>query len=515
MEPLRASWGSYERAEVRIPRRLWSQMESTLLTERRRESKCFMLCEALELTERVVFLVRELIPLREEDYAQRSSSRVVVRPEFVHALLTRCAKEGLSLLEAHSHPWGGNARFSGIDLASDPEKFKVTAQMSPPFRHGALVFGADMSFEGHFWDYTSQRTAPIERIAVVGVPYTHHYATSHLQPHFGSAPLSLYDRQVRAFGAEGQAVLSQLRVAVVGAGGLGSQVALALTHLGVGEIVLIDPDRLEMSNLNRVVGAQYAQAELRMYKVDALARHLNRVRTPLESPITALPEDARSESALRALLGADSIIGAVDSAVVRQYLNLVAVCGLIPYLDAGVGVRAEGGKLHSGGGQVQTVVPGETACLTCVGHLVTQSVLEQLTPDQRAMSIARGYIQGEAIPNPQVVFLNGVVANLLVWELVKLCTGCHPVEPYVYYDLLAQKAYPASAERVSDCYVCGDSGSLLATGRRGVESFMPKASNTPRNIPAPRSRKCSSKRSKKSKKERVAQSAECLGEEGR
>ena len=47
-----------------------------------------------------------------------------------------------------------------------------------------------------------------------------------------------------------------------------------------------------------------------------------------------------------------------------------------------------------------------------------------LTPEQRERSIRAGYIQGERIPNPQVVFLNGVVANLLVWEAVKLCTGC-------------------------------------------------------------------------------------------
>jgi hypothetical protein len=53
------------------------------------------------------------------------------------------------------------------------------------------------------------------------------------------------------------------------------------------------------------------------------------------------------------LLGCDLLIGAVDSATVRQYLNLLAVCALIPYLDAGVGIRAEAGRIQQGGGQVQ------------------------------------------------------------------------------------------------------------------------------------------------------------------
>jgi molybdopterin/thiamine biosynthesis adenylyltransferase len=73
-------------------------------------------------------------------------------------------------------------------------------------------------------------------------------------------------------------MLSHLRVAVVGAGGLGSQIANALALLGVGHLLLIDPDRLELSNLNRVVGASYAQAVRGWRKVRVLAQRLNRAR---------------------------------------------------------------------------------------------------------------------------------------------------------------------------------------------------------------------------------------------
>ncbi|MCS6918965.1 MAG: ThiF family adenylyltransferase [Fimbriimonadales bacterium] len=476
--------------EVRIPRLLWTRLRETLLADCSVETKCFLLCRTLESESRVAFLARELVAVPDDAYAQRTHSLVEMRPEFVHELLVRCARSGYSLLEAHSHPWGGDARFSKIDDRSDWLKFQTTQSMSPPFRHGSLVFGNDMSFEGRFWDYQRGQMAPIVRLRVLSAPLETRYGAG-LQPVWLlNAEQAVYDRQIRAFGADGQAILSGLRVALVGAGGLGSQIANALALLGVGQILLIDPDRLELSNLNRVVGASYAQAQRGWRKAFALAQRLNRARPPETRAITPLPYDARSPKALAHLLGCDLLVGAVDSATVRQYLNTIAMCALIPYLDAGVGVRSEQGRLAQGGGQVQVIIPGETACIACVERGVRQSVEEQLTPHQRALSIRGGYIQGEHIPNPQVVFLNGVVGNLLAWELVKLATNCAPVQPYVYYDLLTQQAFPARAERNPECLLCAEHpDSLLGQGLHGLAGYLQpagKRKSSGKPIPAPR-----------------------------
>lgn len=69
-----------------------------------------------------------------------------------------------------------------------------------------------------------------------------------------------YDRQVRAFGPEGQAVLERMSVAIVGLGGTGSIVAQQLAHLGGGRLLLIDHDEFDMSNLNRLQGAMPAMS---------------------------------------------------------------------------------------------------------------------------------------------------------------------------------------------------------------------------------------------------------------
>jgi molybdopterin/thiamine biosynthesis adenylyltransferase len=475
--------------EVRLPQTVWEQLRATLVTDLTQETKCFLLCRTLESESRVVFLVREVVPVPDEAYAQRTASLVEMRPEFVHTLLVRCAQQGYALLEAHTHPWSTHPRFSAVDDRSDLQKFQATHSMSPPFRHGSLVFGYDMSFAGRFWDYAREAIAPIVRLQVLELPPCTLYGTDYQPMEWASAERAVYDRQVRAFGVEGQALLSRLRVAVVGVGGLGSQIATALALLGVGQLLLIDPDRLELSNLNRVIGASYAQAARRWRKVHVLAQRLNRARPPAQRTVVPLPLDARARDALAYLLSCDLIVGAVDSAVVRQYLNTVAVCALIPYLDAGVGVRSENGRLVEGGGQVQVVIPGTTACLACVGRGIRQSVEEQLTPHQRELSIRGGYIQGEAIPNPQVVFLNGVVANLLVWELVKLTTRCTPVQPYVYYDLLGQHAFPACAKRNTDCLLCAvHPDSLLGQGLYGLMGYLAPA-HTPRSKPIPTPRR--------------------------
>lgn len=444
--------------EVRISALHWDRL-ATLLTERRDiETKAFLLGRVVEWDGGTAFLVREVVPVPEEAYEERSPDRVVVRPEFVHGLLVRCAQEGLALLEAHTHPWQMEARFSGIDHRSNRVKFRVTQAMSPPFRHGALVFGGTLSFEGSLWDYRRQTAVPIERLKVLGRPLRVLVGSGCRLPE-ADLRQEIFDRQIRAFGKAGQQLLGHLTIGIVGLGGLGSQVAQALALLGVRRLILVDPDRLEMSNANRVVGVRRHHFRRSVWKVRALADGLRQL--PQTPEVEAIPRSVLDPKAWQALLGVDILVGAVDAVGVRQFLNAVAVACLIPYLDAGVGLRAQHGHPEAGGGQVQVVVPGETACYACLNPEVRQAVEEQMTVEERQVARDLGYIRGEVVPNPQVVFLNGVVAHQLVWELVKLVTGCGPVMPYTYYDLLASRMFPVpDVERRADCLVCSPEGWL-------------------------------------------------------
>src|SRR5438093_47115 len=73
-------------------------------------------------------------------------------------------------------------------------------------------------------------------------------------------------------GPQSQQAFSELRVAIVGLGGGGSHIAQQLAHLGVGHFVLFDPDRIEESNLNRLVGGTSDDVRRSEWKADISSR---------------------------------------------------------------------------------------------------------------------------------------------------------------------------------------------------------------------------------------------------
>src|SRR5215470_19185367 len=79
------------------------------------------------------------------------------------------------------------------------------------------------------------------------------------------------DRQ-SFLGEKSDWVLRRSRVGIVGLGGGGSHIAQQLGHLGVGEFVLIDPDEVEDTNLNRLVGATQQDVANRANKVSVAAQ---------------------------------------------------------------------------------------------------------------------------------------------------------------------------------------------------------------------------------------------------
>ena len=79
-------------------------------------------------------------------------------------------------------------------------------------------------------------------------------------------------------GSDSARKLEQTRVTIVGLGGGGSHIAQQLAHVGVGSFRLIDPQAIEASNLNRVVGATQAEVEANRPKVEILRRLIREIR---------------------------------------------------------------------------------------------------------------------------------------------------------------------------------------------------------------------------------------------
>lgn len=217
------------------------------------------------------------------------------------------------------------------------------------------------------------------------------------------------DRQ-SFLGEKSSVLLNRLRVAVVGLGGGGSHITQQLGHLGVGQFVLIDPDVVEDTNLNRLVGATQRDVAGRASKVSVAARVIAAVNPNAQT----WGHESQWQMCATALRACDIIFGCVDSISERQQLETAARRYLIPYVDVGMDVhRVEGGFVV--GGQVALSMP-DGPCLRCMGII-----------DDRSLAL-EAQMYGAAGGRPQVVWPNGVLASLAVGFLAQLFTPWRKIQ---------------------------------------------------------------------------------------
>ena len=164
-----------------------------------------------------------------------------------------------------------------------------------------------------------------------------------------------YDRQImiEEIGQEGQEKLKRSRVAIAGAGGLGSPIAIYLTAAGIGMIRMIDHDQVTLSNLNRQI--LHWEEDIGRKKVDSAReklRNLNR-----EVKIEGIAETITESNVSQLVDGCDVIVDAMDNIPTRYILNRCAIEKQIPFFH---------GAVNGFEGRVMTILPGKTACLRCL-----------------------------------------------------------------------------------------------------------------------------------------------------
>jgi adenylyltransferase/sulfurtransferase len=148
------------------------------------------------------------------------------------------------------------------------------------------------------------------------------------------------------------AALARTRVLVVGVGGLGAPAAQALAQAGVGTLGLMDPDRVDVSNLHRQ--PLYDDDDVGRPKVEAAAARLRALAPGVRIEPLAERFDAAHEALARRY---DVVVDGTDTIEAKFTLNDAAVTARVPLVHAGVlGLRA----------QVLTVLPGASACYRCV-----------------------------------------------------------------------------------------------------------------------------------------------------
>jgi len=167
--------------------------------------------------------------------------------------------------------------------------------------------------------------------------------------------LTRYSRQISipGFGEAGQMRLKNARVAIAGAGGLGSAVALYLAAAGIGHIKILDDDAVELSNLNRQI--LYWESDIGKEKAVSAEKKLREINPYIE--VRGVRNKITEENAVELLEDVNAVVDCLDNFSTRYIINDASIELGIPLFH---------GACMEFGGQVTTIIPKKTACLKCI-----------------------------------------------------------------------------------------------------------------------------------------------------
>lgn len=398
--------------KLRVIESKWTSFIDALRLRTDVETAGIILAERLNGGE--VLLARHLIEVPDEGYLIRRGDQIRLDPVVLNRIIRPAREGGLSVITVHTHPHSTHPWFSDADNAGDSRLMpSLFNQMPGP--HGSMVIAGDTGIAiGRVW---SEGAGPsVLNLGLIG----NIIRSGASESRAGSNP-DYFSRQELALGEAGQKALRELHVVIVGLGGTGSIVFCQLVHLGVRRITVIDGDKVESSNLSRILGAT-ANDVGETWKVDVAARYAKQLG--LDTEVTCIRGHLGQDVSSTDIEGCDIAFSCVDRHLPRALLNRLSYEKAIPLIDMGSAFRVDAsGRVTDGAGRVVVIGPGRP-CLACWGHINPDRIrIESLSEHDRRKEEAEGYIQGADVPQPSVIAFNTAVAGAAVVELLRLVTG--------------------------------------------------------------------------------------------
>ncbi len=256
--------------------------------------------------------------------------------------------------------------------------------------------------------------------------------------------LERYSRHIilEEVGIDGQEKISSARVLIIGAGGLGSPVALYLAAAGVGTIGIADADNVEISNLQRQIvhftsDVGSAKAVSAAAKIQAINPHVR---------VNVYKEYLCAANISAIIREYDFVVDGTDNFASKFLINDACVLNRIPF--------SHGGILRFSG-QAITVKPGETACYRCI--------FEQPPPTNSVPTCSSAGVLGA---------IGGMLGTIQATEALKYITGAGmPLyNSLLHFDAKKMDFRKVAVKKNDHCPVCGERPSIheLVDGEQAV-----------------------------------------------
>lgn len=223
-------------------------------------------------------------------------------------------------------------------------------------------------------------------------------------------------------------------VLVIGAGALGNEVIKNLALLGIGHLVVVDMDRIEMSNLSRSV--LFRESDCGANKADCAARSARSLHPDIN--VTAICGNVLSDVGFGFFRRAQVIVGALDNREARVFVN--AACARVqrPWVDGGIEVL---------NGVVRVFAPPDTSCYECT---MNESDWRLLNERRSCSLLARRSIENSGTPTTPTTA--SIIGAMQAQEALKLLHGIESLEGSGFvFDGLQHSSYRIEYPRNPDC----------------------------------------------------------------
>lgn len=355
------------------------------------------------------FLSHTFIPVPHNACRKRTVDAIVWPGQYLEAAVDAAEAQGHTIIAMHSHP-GGLFAFSQTDDESDarvmPSLFQAFGSI-----HGSAVMVPDGAVRARIYTPT-MALRDIDLVSVAHHDIRYWWANGEGR---ASRPLTFTTAMTTELG--------RLTAVVVGVSGTGSIVAEQLARLGFGCVILIDFDKIERKNLNRILNARLVDADRKRLKVEMFAEAIISYRGPgIAFPV---PSSVTTREAVEAAAMGDVVFSCVDTLEARQIADMIGSAFLTPVIDVGVAIptRKDGDTIAIGDacGRIDYVFPGGSTLLDRDVYSparVRAEYLRRSAPDQHREEVQAGYIKGLIEEAPSVITLNMRAAAAAVNEYI-------------------------------------------------------------------------------------------------
>jgi molybdopterin/thiamine biosynthesis adenylyltransferase len=413
------------------------------------------------------YIAVEVHPFQDDWVVDSSPSHFRFELKHLRDLFRRCEEECLVFGFVHNHPTGF-PDFSDTDGENERTLLRALTNRNGPVIHFVALLWTKGTWKARVRSGEAPDTAQAARHVLT--------LTQPLQM-FGFQAMTegdseLFARQAAAFGRPFVDMLKSLRVGVVGAGGTGSPTVTLLARAGVGELIVVDNDALEQSNLNRVRGARLADVGKNK------ARILNDFIRSLQLPTKIVGFDALIDtdaSAIDAISSCDVVFGCTDDQIGREVLNTALYVYAQVYIDVGLGGHVDEDnegrpylKYHYG--RISTILPEHGECLFCQGVIKDVWIRHQYAlrekPSMTPGEARDRYLDGGGEQAPGVGPFTSAIADYGVATLFDLLKPFRkfPDElrrDFFKIDFVRMELRSSQERRDPDCAYCSQKQYLL------------------------------------------------------